>query len=246
MIDLSRYRMFVTGAGSGIGLASVIQAHVMGAWIAGTVRGSEQCAVLAPYLDDGWIFNLDVADRAALDRVVAATIQLFDGLDGALACAGIIALFTAKEITDAVWENVIGTNLTGCFNLAHAAARHIKTPVKGSIVRISSQTGLVDHPRAAAHGMSKSRFNGTVRAMALELASDNMHINAIGPGPTAADITAVTRTIPEQRDYVLNGIPMGRFGEPEETANINSFLLSDATSFVTGHVVCADRGYTAK
>ena len=82
--------------------------------------------------------------------------------------------------------------------------------------------------------------------MTLELASDNIRINAIGPGPTAADITAVTRTIPEQRDYVLNGIPMGRFGEPEETANINSFLLSDAASFVTGHVVCADCGYTAK
>jgi len=136
MIDLSRYRMFVNGAGSGIGLASVIQAHVMGVWIAGTVRGSEQRAVLAPYLDDGCIFNLDVADRAGLDRVVAATIQRFDSLDRALACAGIIALFTPTETTDAVWQNVIGTNLTGCFNLARAAARHMKTQGKGSIVMI--------------------------------------------------------------------------------------------------------------
>jgi len=82
--------------------------------------------------------------------------------------------------------------------------------------------------------------------MTLELASDNIRINAIGPGATAADITAVTRTIPERRDYLLNGIPMGRFGEPEENANLNSFLLSDVASFITGYLVCANRGYTAK
>ncbi len=246
MIDLVGYRLFVTGAGSGMGLASVKAACAMGARIAGTVRGEEQRQDLRQHLDDENIFDLDVADSAAIDQAVAATIARFGGLDGALACAGIIALFTSTETTDAVWKNVLDTNLTGCFNLARAAARHMKAQGKGSIVMISSQIGLVGHPSAAAYAVSKSGINGLTRTMALELGPYNVRVNAVGPGPTATDMTAETRTIPERRDYLLNGIPLGRFGEPEEIANLNLFLLSEAASFITGQIICADGGYTAK
>jgi len=246
MIDLVGYRLFVTGAGSGMGLASVKAACAMGARIAGTVRGEEQRQDLRQHLDDENIFDLDVADSAAIDQAVAATIARFGGLDGALACAGIIALFTSTETTDAVWKNVLDTNLTGCFNLARAAARHMKAQSKGSIVMISSQIGLVGHPSAAAYAVSKSGINGLTRTMALELGPYNVRVNAVGPGPTATDMTAETRTIPERRDYLLNGIPLGRFGEPEEIANLNLFLLSEAASFITGQIICADGGYTAK
>ena len=136
--------------------------------------------------------------------------------------------------------------MTGCFNLARAAARHMKTQGKGATVIISSSIGLVGHPRAAAYAVSKPGINGLARAMALGQASDNVRINAVGPGHAATDMTAEIRTIPERRDYLLNGIPMGRFGEPEENANLNSFLLSDVASFITGYLVCANRGYTAK
>ena len=246
MFDLSGKCLFITGAGSGIGLASVALARSLGATVAGTVRGSEQRTALAGHIDDTLIFDVDVTDSSTLDQAVAGAISAMGGLDGAVASAGIIQLFPSTETTDDVWEQVIGVNLTGCFNLARVAARHMKGKQNGSIVMISSQIGLTGHPRAAAYAASKSGINGLTRTMALELGPDNVRVNAVGPGPIKTDMTAETRANPERRDWLLQGIPMGRFGEAEEIANVIAFLLSDAASYVTGQVICADGGYTAK
>jgi NAD(P)-dependent dehydrogenase (short-subunit alcohol dehydrogenase family) len=73
-----------------------------------------------------------------------------------------------------------------------------------------------------------------------------VRVNAVAPGPIATDMTAETRSIPERRDYLLKGIPMGRFGEPEEIASMINFLLSDMASYVTGQVICVDGGFVAQ
>jgi 3-oxoacyl-[acyl-carrier protein] reductase len=111
---------------------------------------------------------------------------------------------------------------------------------------ISSQIGLVGHRNAAAYAASKSAINGLARSMALELASENIRVNAIAPGPVATDMTAETRANKDRSDTLRDSIPLGRFGTAEEIANLAVFLLSEASSFITGQVVVADGGFTAQ
>lgn len=245
MINLKGYRLFVTGAGSGIGLATIELAVSLGARVAGTVRGASQHAALAKFAEPEAIFDLDVRSSSALNKAVNTTHVLFGGLDGALACAGIIELLPSTKTNDDVWKRILDINLTGSFNLARISAEHMQCQKSGSIVMVSSQIGLVGHPRAASYAAAKSGINGLTRAMAIELAPLNVRVNAVGPGPINTDMTATTRADPEKKVWLESQIPMGRFGEPEEIAATIVFLLSSSASFITGQILCADGGFTA-
>ena len=114
------------------------------------------------------------------------------------------------------------------------------------MVLISSQIGLVGHQRAAAYAASKAGINGLAKSLALELADRNVRVNAIAPGPIATDMTAATRADPERFETLRSAIPLGRFGTAEEIANLAVFLLSEQAGFITGQVVVADGGFTAR
>ena len=246
MKSLVNRRLFITGMGSGIGLATAQLATAQGARVSGTIQSAEQEANLEGIVPPDLCFRLDVTDEAALGTAVTDAAGTIGGLDGVVACAGIIKLLSSADTDSSDWSRIIDVNLTASFNLARAATPFILKAESAAMVLISSQIGLVGHQRAAAYAASKAGINGLAKSLALELADRNVRVNAIAPGPIATDMTAATRADPERFETLRSAIPLGRFGTAEEIANLAVFLLSEQAGFITGQVVVADGGFTAR
>ena len=246
MITLVNRSLFISGVGSGIGLATARLAHSLGAMVSGTVLSDDQIGKLEGIIPEERCFKLDVTDGVALKAAVDKAASRCGGLNGVVTSAGIIKLLTSENTKPDDWARILDVNLSASFNLARYSIPYLRKGTSGSIIMISSQIGLVGHRNAAAYAASKSAINGLARSMALELASENIRINAIAPGPVATDMTAETRANKDRSDTLRDSIPLGRFGTAEEIANLAVFLLSEASSFITGQVVVADGGFTAQ
>ena len=246
MPSLVNRRLFITGMGSGIGLATAKLAAAQGARVSGTVQSPEQEANLEGVVSTDLCFRLDVTDEKALGTAVSDAAGRIGGLDGVVASAGIIKLLSSADTDSSDWSRIIDVNLTASFSLARAATPFLLKAESAAMVLISSQIGLVGHQRAAAYAASKAGINGLAKSLALELADRNVRVNAIAPGPIATDMTAATRADPERFETLRSAIPLGRFGTAEEIASLAVFLLSEQAGFITGQVVVADGGFTAR
>ena len=190
--------------------------------------------------------HCNVADKASVDTALAATLARFGHVDGLVNNAGIFRAAPFLEVTEADWDAVIAVNLKGSFLVGQAVARHMVArsgEARGAIVNMSSVNGTLAIPSIASYNASKGAINQLTRVMALSLADQGVRVNAVAPGTIATELArSAVLTSDEARLRILSRTPMKRLGEPSEIADVCAFLLSDASSYMTGEIVVVDGG----
>ena len=249
---LTNHIAVVTGSGSGIGRAIAAGYAREGAQVVVLdINAAAASETAQQILNDGGkaqAFTLDVTDREAC-RAIAAQVAAEIGTVSILVNnAGINRRNAfASEPTAVVkdWDDIIGINLNGTFNVTHAFVEQLRA-TKGRIVNIGSIQSFVHvrTPNSAAYTASKHGVLGFTKALAAELGKDGVRVNAIGPGLIETPLNANVRANnPELIQIFLDHTPLGRAGKPEDIVGPAIFLASDLSSYVTGTIVMADGGY---
>jgi NAD(P)-dependent dehydrogenase (short-subunit alcohol dehydrogenase family) len=237
----------VTGGASGIGKATARRLLSDGASVTIADLGQDRIdAAVDELRSAGTVLGalLDVTDGPAVEQATREAAHRMGGLDILVTCAGVTHPGTAWETSLEDWERVLRINLTGTFLCAKAAAPLLIERGWGRIVMIASITGSQVWSERAAYAASKGGVLALARSCAADLAPHGVTVNSVSPGPIA---TPQTESLHSQdvRDRVCSRTPMGRYGTPEEVADVIAFLCSEDARFVTGHDLRVDGGLTA-
>ncbi len=247
-IDLTGKTAIVTGSGQGIGRSTAEALHEAGANI--VINYFEDSEGKNRALAEGVVSDLgsramplaaDVRHMDQLDHMVAKTVGSFGSLDILVNNAGILRDRSFKKMSDSEWNDVIDTNLTGVFNSCKSVVEHIAEG--GSIINMASLAAVTGFFGQANYASAKAGVIAFTKVLSKELARKNIRVNAIAPGVVD---TEMGKSIPEEnRKVMLTNVPLGRFAEPSEIADVAVFLASDMSSYVTGQTIHVNGGWWA-
>ncbi|HEX7751444.1 MAG TPA: 2-dehydro-3-deoxy-D-gluconate 5-dehydrogenase KduD [Novosphingobium sp.] len=246
--DLTGKAALVTGANTGIGQAIAVALAEAGAdvAVAGRSEPAETLQLIGEAGRKAVNIAADLSSIEPVQRVVDEAVAGLGRLDILVNNAGIIRRADALDFTQADWDAVVDTNLKSLFFLSQAAGRHMVARGSGKIVNIASLLSFQGGIRVPSYAAAKSGVAGVTKALANEWASKGVQVNAIAPGYISTNNTTALREDETRNRQILERIPAGHWGRPQDIAGAAVFLASAAADYVTGHVLAVDGGWLAR
>jgi 2-deoxy-D-gluconate 3-dehydrogenase len=247
--NLSGKVAIVTGCSTGLGQGMSYGLAEAGADIVGTdyVDFPETQATIEGMGRRFLGIKADLSSLEPIEGMIQKTLNSFGKLDILVNNAGIIRRADAVEFTEKDWDDVMNVNIKTLFFLSQAAARQfIKQGTRGRIINVASMLSFQGGIRVPSYTASKSGVTGVTRLMANEWAKQHINVNAIAPGYMATDNTAPLRADPVRSKDILERIPAGRWGTPDDLKGVVVFLASEASNYVNGYTIAVDGGWLAR
>lgn len=235
----------VTGASRGIGRAIALELGRQGVNVAVNYSGSEAKALevvdeLKELGVQAFAVQCNVSQAEDVQAMVKHVVDTFGSLDILVNNAGITRDNLIMRMKEEDWDAVINTNLKGVFNTTKAVTRPMMKQRQGKIINVASVVGIMGNAGQANYVAAKAGVIGLTKSSARELAARNITVNAVAPGFITTDMTS---ELPEEvKAAMLKEIPLARFGQPEDIAQVVAFLASDASAYMTGQVLRVDGG----
>ncbi len=235
----------ITGASRGLGRAIAIKLASMGASVAVNYLANDtEAASVAKYIagrgGEAFPVKADVADSAAVKNMIRQVVDKWGKLDILVNNAGITRDGLLPRMSDENWDEVINTNLRGAYLCTKFALRSMMAQNWGRIINISSLAGLAGNAGQTNYSASKGGLIAFTKAIAREVGSRNITANVIAPGFFVTDMT--NKLPQEAREAILARVPLKRFGQPEDLAELAAFLASEQSGYITAQVICIDGG----
>ncbi len=248
-LDLTNRTAVVIGATSGIGKAIALGLADAGADVVPTGRRAKLAQEAARDIEARGRRSLaiaaDVQNADSIQELADTVIEKFGKVDILVNAAGRTTRRPTLEVSDAEWNEIMDTNLTGMLRACRVFGRHMIERRYGRIINIGSLTSVVALFEVAAYGASKAGVAALTKSLAVEWAPHGVCVNAILPGVFRTALNEGLLDGTDRGRELLTRTPMRRFGKPEEVAGAAVFLASDAASFVTGHLLAVDGGFLA-